>query len=354
MADSSPSGHETCCAETITVVCKERGASNLAAPAHQGWVNRGDTRDARIDTYAKRTSRRLASFYRDGTIKQRRNWIASVTSVITTQMPADAIAVSSLEKFFPPARSGWRALLQPVARPTECALAGISFSVDSGEAVAIVGPNGAGKSTLLRILATLIIPTRGTASIASHDVERSSAAARRQLGYHTGGDEGFYGRLSARENLSFFAAMNNLSPADIRTRIASTAERMGITADLDRQVRTFSTGMTHRLGLARALLHEPALLLLDEPTRSLDPLAAADFRRLLKDDVVRRHGATLLFASHTLSEVGEIADRVLLLEAGRVKAFDSPRGLCTATGAATLDDAITRLARQAVPAEPQP
>src|SRR5580692_11897104 len=115
-------------------------------------------------------------------------------------MPADAIAVSSLEKFFPPARSGWRALLQPIARPTELALAGISFSVMPGEAVAIVGPNGAGKSTLLRILATLILPTRGRAAISDCDVEHQAAGARRQFGYHTGGDEGFYTRLSAREN----------------------------------------------------------------------------------------------------------------------------------------------------------
>ena len=120
---------------------------------------------------------------------------------------------------------------------------------------------------------------------------------------------------------------------------------MGISAELDRQVRTYSTGTTHRLGLARALLHEPAILLLDEPTRSLDPLAAADFRRLLKEDLVRRHGTTLLFASHTLSEVEEIADRVILLEEGRIIAFDSPRALCAKAGAATFADAITRLAR---------
>jgi ABC-type multidrug transport system ATPase subunit len=109
--------------------------------------------------------------------------------------------------------------------------------------------------------------------------------------------------------------------------------------------------MTHRVGLARALLHKPAVLLLDEPTRSLDPLAAADFRRLLKDDLVRQHGTTLLFASHTLSEVADIADRVLLLEAGRVAAFDSPRGLCATTGATTLEGAITRLARLPSPVE---
>jgi ABC-type multidrug transport system ATPase subunit len=95
-------------------------------------------------------------------------------------------------------------------------------------------------------------------------------------------------------------------------------------------------------------------LLLDEPTRSLDPLAAADFRRLLKDDLVRQHGTTLLFASHTLSEVAEIADRVLLLEAGRVTAFDSPRGLCAAAGATTLEDAIAHLARHSAPVESRP
>jgi ABC-2 type transport system ATP-binding protein len=267
-------------------------------------------------------------------------------------VPADTIAVCSLEKFFPPARSGWRSLLQPFTRPSERALAGVSFSVATGEAVAIVGPNGAGKSTLLRILATLIVPTSGYASVGNHDVELSAPAARRRLGYHTGGDEGFYGRLSARENLSFFGAMNNISQADIQQRIAITAERMGIIADLDRQVRTFSTGMRHRLGLARALLHKPAVLLLDEPTRSLDPLAAADFRKLIKDDLVRRLGTTLLFASHTLAEVEEVADRVLILDRGLIVAFDSPRGLRAATGSHSFSDAIRKLARHSAETGP--
>jgi ABC-2 type transport system ATP-binding protein len=266
-------------------------------------------------------------------------------------MPAPAISVSSLEKYFPPALAGWRALAQPLARPTERALAGVSFSVEPGEAVALIGPNGAGKSTLLRILATLIVPTRGTAALGGFDVERQAGEVRRQFGYHTGGDEGFYGRLSARENLFFFAAMNNLSPTETRKRIASVAASMGIQDDLDRQVRTFSTGMTHRLGLARALLHGPAVLLLDEPTRSLDPLAAADFRQLLKDDLVRARGATLLFASHTLSEVEEMADRVVLLDAGRVVAFDSPRALCASTRTPTLAAAISSLVRRPAQAE---
>ncbi|MFZ0521131.1 MAG: ABC transporter ATP-binding protein [Candidatus Acidiferrales bacterium] len=268
-------------------------------------------------------------------------------------MPAPPILVESLEKYFPRAFSGWRALLQPVARPTERALAGISFSVQFAEAVAIVGPNGAGKSTLLRVLATLIIPTRGRAWIAGCDVERDAHGARCRFGYHTG-DEGFYTRLSGRENLALFAAMNDISGAEARIRINWAAERMGISGELDRQVRTFSTGTTHRLGLARALLHQPAVLLLDEPTRSLDPLAAEDFRRLLKQDLVRQHGTTLLFASHTLSEVEEVADRVILLEEGRIVAFDSPRGLCAASGSSTFEGAITRLARAVVPVDARP
>jgi ABC-2 type transport system ATP-binding protein len=269
-------------------------------------------------------------------------------------MPGHAIVVEALEKYFPPALSGWRALLQPVMRPSQRALAGVSFSVGWGEAVALVGPNGAGKSTLLRVLATLIYPTRGRAVLGGFDVEHQPGCARQQLGYHTGGDEGFYGRLSGRENLAFFATMNNLPRAAARERIAQVTNWVGISADLDRQVRTFSTGMTHRLGLARALLHGPPVLLLDEPTRSLDPLAASDFRRLLRNELVRGRGTTLLFASHTLAEVEEIADRVVLLDAGKVLACDSPRGLCASAGAPTLEQAILRFARPSAPAEMLP
>ncbi len=263
---------------------------------------------------------------------------------------AHAIVVEGLEKYFPPAVSGWRALLFPIARATQCALAGISFSVERGESVALVGPNGAGKSTLLRILATLVYPTRGRAALGGFDVEREGAQARQRLGYHTGGDEGFYGRLTGRENLTFFAAMNNLSGKTAMERVAQITEWMGVSADLDRQVRTFSTGMTHRLGLSRALLHGPEILLLDEPTRSLDPLAAADFRRLLKNEIVRQRGTTLLFASHALSEVEEIADRVILLGKGKVVACDSPHGLRALAGSATFEGAVASLVRDAAAA----
>jgi ABC-type multidrug transport system ATPase subunit len=262
-------------------------------------------------------------------------------------MASPAIVVENLEKYFPPALSGWRSLLYPFAPATACALAGVSFRVERGESVALIGHNGAGKTTLMRILATLVVQTRGRATLDGFDVARQPGQARARLGYHTGGDEGFYGRLSGRQNLAFFAAMNNLTGADARARIDSVAKWLGLADALDRQERTYSTGMRHGLGLARAMLHGPAVLLLDEPTRSLDPLAAADFRRLLKDDLVRQRGTTLLFASHTLSEVEEIADRVVLLDHGKVIAWDSPAQLRSATGTATLEAAIEQLVRPA-------
>ena len=269
-------------------------------------------------------------------------------------MPAPAIVVENLEKYFPPALSGWRAMLHPFTRPTQCALAGVSFAVNHGQAVAIVGHNGAGKTTLLRILATLVAPTRGAAALGGFDVERQAQQARRQLGYHTGGDEGFYGRLTGRENLAFFAAMNNITGSQARDRIGFIATSLGLADELDRQVRTLSTGMTHRLGLARALLHGPAVLLLDEPTRSLDPLAAADFRRFLKEELVRRQGDALLFSSHSPAEVEHVADRVLVLDHGKILASGSPETLRAATDAATLEDALAQLLRSPLPGGEQP
>ncbi|HKV27397.1 MAG TPA: ABC transporter ATP-binding protein [Candidatus Acidoferrales bacterium] len=264
-----------------------------------------------------------------------------------------AIVVENLEKYFPPAYSGWRALFQPVARLTQCALAGISFSVEPGEAVALIGENGAGKSTLLRVLATLILPTRGHAQVSGYNVERDGANARKQLGYYTSADEGFYGRLTGRENLRLFATMNNLMRGQASRRIDELAKLLGFEEILDCQSRTYSTGMLQRLGLARSLLNAPAVLLLDEPTRSLDPLAAAEFRRFLKTEIVARLGTTLLFASHSLDEVHEIANRVVLLSQGRALAFDTPRNLCARTGAVDLQGALERVTGPLSPAPNQ-
>ena len=267
---------------------------------------------------------------------------------INTRVSDPAISIDSLEKSFPQARNGWRALLQPFAAPTLEALRGISLRVNLGEAVALLGTNGAGKSTLLRILATLLLPTRGTAQVAGFDTAREPAAVRRQLGYHAGSDLGFYARLTGEENLRFFGRLNHLSDSFLRSRIPALAERFELGSALDKQVRTLSSGTIQRLSLLRALLHQPKVLLLDEPTRSLDAIAAADFRRFLKIEVLRRQGTSLLFASHTLPEIELLADRVAILKEGTLVAVDAPAGLRAKTGAATLEQAFSSLTGHSV------
>ena len=258
-----------------------------------------------------------------------------------------ALSLENVEKYFPPAASGWRAPLHPLSRLTVPALRGISLDVQPGDVLAVVGANGAGKSTLLRILTTLLIPTRGRAQVCGFDVAREPAKVRLQIGYHTGGDACFYSRLSARENLVLFAGLNNISEAETSKRIAEMTGPFGLGELLDRQVRTLSTGNIHRLGLARAMLHRPSVLLLDEPTRSLDPLAAAEFRRFLLRDIVGVHGATLVFASHTLAEVELLAGKIAVLDGGRLLACDTLAGLKAAAGAGTLEEALEILTRRA-------
>jgi ABC-2 type transport system ATP-binding protein len=257
-------------------------------------------------------------------------------------MSDSAITIDCLEKSFPRAQSGWRALLQPFAAPSMPALRSVSFQVKAGEAVALLGTNGAGKSTLLRILATLLLPTRGRVVVAGHDSALDPAAVRRQLGYHAGSDLGFYARLTGDENLRFFGQLNHLSGAYLRSRITTLAEQFALGAALENQVRTLSSGTIQRLSLLRALLHEPKVLLLDELTRSLDALAAADFRRFLKTEVIQRQGTSLLFASHSISEIEFLGDRVAILNEGNLVAIDTTAALKSKAGAATLEEAFSR------------
>jgi ABC-type multidrug transport system ATPase subunit len=266
-----------------------------------------------------------------------------VRHAINSGVSDPAIILDSLEKWFPPALSGWRTYIQPFAAPTSPALRGISLEVKQGEAVALLGANGAGKTTLLRILATLLLPTRGTASLAGHDTARESAAVRRQIGYHAGSDLGFYARLTGRQNLTFFGRLNHLSDDFTASRIETLGERFGLSRVLDRQARALSSGTIQRISLLRALLHQPKVLLLDEPTRSLDAIAAADFRHFLKTEVLARKDTSLLFASHTMQEIELLADRVAILDDGKLLAFDTPTALRAKTLSSSLEEAFARL-----------
>jgi ABC-2 type transport system ATP-binding protein len=256
---------------------------------------------------------------------------------------AGQLLVEDVEKYFPVPQTGVRAFLNPFAPLTHPALLGVSFQIAAGEVACLIGANGSGKSTLIRIVATLLVPTRGRVIVAGHEVQREASKVRAQLGFHSATDGGFYSRLTARENLNFFAAMNNLFATEAVHRVDELTQLMGMREFIDSQVRTLSTGQVHRLALARAMIHRPSVLLLDEPTRSLDPIAAGEFRRFLKSQLVDRYGTTVLFASHTLAEVEQLADQVILLDKGRLVACDSPRGLLRSTGSAMLQEALERL-----------
>ena len=264
-------------------------------------------------------------------------------------MPVPPIVIDSLEKWFPPVYSGWRAFLQPFTAPTSPALRGISLQVAEGEAVALLGANGAGKTTLLRVLATLLLPTRGSARVAGYDAVRDPAGVRRQLGYHAGRDLGFYARLTGRQNLRFFGRLNHLSDAIVEERTRALGERFQLGEALNRQTRSLSSGTIQRLSLLRALLHQPRVLLLDEPTRSLDAIAASEFRRFLKAEVLAGHGTAVLFASHSLPEIELLADRVAILQEGALIALDTPAGLRAKARATSLEQVFFRLTGRPVP-----
>jgi len=257
--------------------------------------------------------------------------------------PVAAIVLKDLEKYYPPPRSGLRAFLQPFERATRPAFKGVTFEVQEGEAVALLGANGAGKSTILRILATLLIPTCGQAFVSGHDTAKDPSAVRRKLGYHAGSDQGFYPRLTGRQNLLFFGQLNHLTWVEAQNRIVELGDKFHLADALDRQVRTLSSGITQRLSLARALLHKPTVLLLDEPTRSLDAVAAAEFRRFLSTDVLRGAKTSLLFASHALSEIEQLAHRVAVIHQGQLAAFDTVSGLLARTKTANLEQAFFQL-----------
>jgi ABC-2 type transport system ATP-binding protein len=219
------------------------------------------------------------------------------------------------------------------------ALGGVSFNVAPGEVVALLGPNGAGKSTLLRILGTTILPDSGTITVAGHDVATDAAGAKRSLGVMIGDERAHYWRLSGRRNLMFFAALVGLSRREAGARTRELLEEVHLTEAADRRVGEYSSGMKARLSLARALLADPPLLLLDEPTRNLDPLSAARFRESAAR-LASERGAGILFATHNLHEAVAISNRILVLSAGRIVLEELTEGMDAVRLEAAFLDAV--------------
>ncbi|MFZ3262483.1 MAG: ABC transporter ATP-binding protein [Terriglobales bacterium] len=198
------------------------------------------------------------------------------------------------------------------------ALRGISFSAARGDVVALLGPNGSGKTTTLKLISTMFLADAGFVRVAGFDAQREAGKVRRQVGIAVATERSFFPRLSARENLNFFAALDEVPRRDRPHRIEEVLRDTGLEEQADTLVMKFSSGMYQRLGLARALVKQPSVLLLDEPTRSLDAAAAAHFWSTIR--TLARQDTTVFLATHNFVEAAAVANRLLLLHAGELLA----------------------------------
>ncbi len=205
------------------------------------------------------------------------------------------------------------------------ALDSVTLDIPQGEVRGLLGPNGAGKTTLVKILSTLLTPTTGFASVLGRDVERQPKAVRPLIGIVLGGERGLYWNLTGRQNLEYWAALYNVPLRETHSRIAALLDRVGLLDRADDLVETFSRGMKQKLHLARGLIGDAPVLFLDEPTTGMDPVAARDFRNLVRE--LRSEGRTILLATHDMAEAESICDRVTLIDHGKVLAEETPQSL---------------------------
>ena len=214
------------------------------------------------------------------------------------------------------------------------ALRGVSFSVERGELFGLLGPNGAGKTTMIKILTTLLLPTSGSARVLGFDVRREARRIRGRVGYVFGGDRGLYDRLSALDNLRYFADLYRVAPRDRRARIDSLLELVELKGRERERVETYSRGMKQRLHIARGLLHDPELLFLDEPTIGLDPLGARELRETIAG--LHDAGKTILLTTHYMYEADALCERIAVIANGSFVATGTPSDLKAIVGDNTI------------------
>jgi ABC-2 type transport system ATP-binding protein len=234
-------------------------------------------------------------------------------------MSDSVIEIDGLTRVFHP-----RKRIGAASRPA-VAVDGISFEVQRGELFGLLGPNGAGKTTTIKMLMTLLLPTAGTARVLGYDVVRQAREVRRRVGYVFGGDRGLYERLSALDNLRYFAELYSIPARVQRTRIAELLELVGLSGREKERVESYSRGMRQRLHIARGLLHEPEVLFLDEPSIGIDPVGARELRVTVKTLVER--GTTVLLTTHYMFEADELCDRVAVIAKGQIVAEGTPQQL---------------------------
>jgi ABC-2 type transport system ATP-binding protein len=226
-----------------------------------------------------------------------------------------------------------RTFRSPLTRsiPPVVALDAVTFDVEPGTVCGLLGPNGAGKTTLLEILATLLRPTAGGASVAGHDVVADAAAVRRCMAFGPAGGGAFFPRLSGRANLEFFAALADVGRAEFPARLRDAVALVRLEDAIGRELRTYSDGQRQRLTLARALVIDAPVWLLDEPTRGLDPAGQRETGALIRRAAAER-GRTVLMATHDLAEAAACCDRIAIVTGGRLRALGTPAELAGRSG----------------------
>jgi sodium transport system ATP-binding protein len=223
------------------------------------------------------------------------------------------------------------------------AAAGVTFSCRAGEVYGLLGPNGAGKSTTLRCLATILTPTSGRARIAGHDLLTEPDAVRRSIGF-LATTTGLYGRLTPRETLAFFGSLNGMGGQALERRVDEVLGLFAISEYADRPNDRLSTGMKQRVSLARAVVHDPPVLILDEPTTGLDPVVS----RTVEDAVrsLAEAGKCVLFSTHFLDQAQDLCQRLGIIARGRVVAEGTSAELCALTATETLRSAFFALVEE--------
>jgi sodium transport system ATP-binding protein len=220
------------------------------------------------------------------------------------------------------------------------AVDGVSFLARDGEITGLLGPNGAGKTTTLRMLYTLMHADRGSVSVDGIDAARDSDAVRRRLGVLPDA-RGLYKRLTARENIDYFARLQGLDAATRRTRTDALIAALEMGDIADRRTEGFSQGQRVKTAIARALVHDPKNVILDEPTNGLDVMATRAMRAFMAR--LKEEGRCVLFSSHIMQEVAALCDRIVVIARGRVVADAAPDALLVQTGAASLEDAFVAI-----------
>lgn len=201
----------------------------------------------------------------------------------------------------------------------------VTLKVFPRELFGLLGPNGAGKTTLIKILTTILLPTNGRAEILGYDVVHNPSQVRHLIGLAFGGDRGLYNHLTIKDNLVFWAALYKISKRDIPCRVDTVVKLMGLSAIADRHVETLSRGMRQRLHLARALLPNPSILFLDEPTIGLDPVASRALRKVIQQ--LREEGITIFLTTHDMQEAEELCDRIAIIDRGEIRFLGTPSEL---------------------------